>query len=166
MANLQELFDYKNRIMQDLLTNEEIVRLINEDVPLDNSGSLVYSQVFPYEYIPDTVERGHTFICIDVDLLSFDSKTFYNPVMYVWEFTHKSKLNLPEGGVRTDKLASEIARTINGSRYYGLGELRLFSVKRFAPIVDYNGKCLTFHAKDFNSPYDPNKPVPSNRKQW
>lgn len=166
MANLQELFDYKNRIMQDMLTNETIVKLVNEDYELANAGELVYKQVFPYEYIPDTVEYGHTYICVDVDLLNFDSKTFYNPVLYVWEFTHKTKLRLPEGGVRTDKLASEIARAINGSRYYGLGELNLYSVKRFSPIVDFNGKVLTFYAKDYNRQYDPNKPTPSNRKTW
>ena len=166
MANLDELFDYKNRLMQDLMTNKTIVSLINENVDFANAESLIYKQVFPYEYIPDTVEEGHTFICIDVDLLGIDNKTFYNPVLYIWEFTHKTKLRLPEGGVRTDKLASEIARAINGSRYYGLGELSLAAVKRFAPIVDFNGKVMTFHAKDYNRPFDPKKPTPANRKDW
>lgn len=166
MAYLEELFDYKNRMMEDLMTNDTIVKLINENVSLEDAGSLIYKQVFPYEYIPDTVEEGHTFICVDVDLLSADNKTFYNPVIYIWEFTHKSKLRLPEGGVRTDKLASEIAREINGSRYYGLGELSLYSMKRFAPIVDFQGKALVFHAKDFNRPFDGKRPTPANRKNW
>ncbi len=166
MANLDELFDYKNRIMQDMMTNESIVKLINENYTLENAGELIYKQVFPFEYIPDTVEEGHTFVCVDVDLLNYDSKTFYYPVLYVWEFTHKTKLRLPEGGVRTDKLASEIARAINGSRYYGLGELNLSQIKRFAPIVDFNGKAMVFHAKDYNRPYDGKKSIPANRKDW
>ena len=166
MAYLEELFDYKNRVMEDLMTNPKIVNLINENVGLEDAETLIYTQVFPYEYIPDTVEEGHTFICVDVDLLSTDNKTFYNPVLYIWEFTHKSKLRLPEGGVRTDKLASEIAREINGSRYYGLGELSLFSMKRFAPIVDFQGKALVFHAKDFNRPFDGKRSTPANRKNW
>ena len=166
MAYLDELFDYKNRIMEDLMTNETIVRLVDENVDVEDAVSLIYKQVFPHEYIPDTVEEGHTFICVDVDLLSADNKTFYNPVIYIWEFTHKSKLRLPEGGVRTDKLASEIAREINGSRYYGLGELSLYSMKRFAPIVDFQGKALVFHAKDFNRPFDGKRPTPANRKNW
>lgn len=166
MAYLEELFDYKNRLMEDLMTNETIVKLVDENVAVEDGGSLIYKQVFPFEYIPDTVEEGHTFICVDVDLLNMDSKTFYDPVLYIWEFTHKSKLRLPEGGVRTDKLASEIARAINGSRYYGLGELNLYSVKRFAPIVDFNGKVMTFHAKDYNRPYDGKRPTPANRKDW
>ena len=68
------------------------------------------------------------------------------------------------GGIRTDKLCSEIAKAVNGSRYYGLGELDLYAVKRFAPITDYQGKVLTFQAKDFNRTLPTGKPVPSNRK--
>ena len=163
---LEEFFDYKNQLVQDLLTNEVIVRLLSDDcVRINNPETLVYNQMFPFEYIPKTVEHGQTFICCDVDVQKSMNKTFLMPVLYVWVFTHKSKLRLPEGGVRTDKLASEIAKTINGSRYYGLGELDLYSAKRFAPITDYQGKVLTFQATEFNRFTPSGKPVPSNRKQ-
>ena len=67
--------------------------------------------------------------------------------------------------VECGKLVSEIAKAINGSHEYGLGELELYSVKRFAPVTDYQGKVMTFHAKEFNRPTPNNKPVPSNRKK-
>lgn len=35
--NLQELFDYKNQLMKDLLTNETIVKLIDEDATLETA---------------------------------------------------------------------------------------------------------------------------------
>jgi len=162
---LEEFFDYKNQLMQDLLTNPTIVRLLSDDdAVIENPGSLVYSQVHPYEYIPDTVEHGQTYICCDVDVQKSLNKTYLLPVLYIWVFTHKSKLRLPEGGVRTDKLASEIAKAINGSRYYVLGELDLYSVKRFAPINDYQGKVMMFQATEFNRHSPTGKPVPSNRK--
>lgn len=161
---LNEFFDYKNQLMEDLLTNEKVVSLINEDVALENAESLMYKQVFPYEFVPETVEHGHTFICADVDLQSTGSKTYYNPTLYVWVFTHKSKLRLPEGGVRTDVLAHEIAKMLSGSRYYGLGELDLYAVKRFAPMTDFQGKVLIFHAQDFNRLSPTGKPIPANRK--
>lgn len=161
---LEEFFDYKNTLIKDLLTNEHIIGLLNESVPIADASKLVYEQVFPFEYIPDTVEHGKTFICIDVDIQRTVNKTYLLPTLYVWVFTHRSKLRLPQGGVRIDKLCSEIAKTINGSREYGLGELELSSVKRFAPMTDFQGKVLTFSAKDFNRLYDPNKYVPSNRK--
>lgn len=163
---LEEFYDYKNQLMEDLLTNETILRLLNDDNEItDTPEKLMYTQVFPYEYIPDTVEHGYTFICCDVDVQRAQNKTFLTPVLYIWEFTHKSKLRLPDGGgVRTDRLASEIAKTINGSRMYGLGELDLYSAKRFAPLMDYQGKVLVFLATDFNRQSPSNKYVPSNRK--
>ena len=162
---LEEFFDYKNTCMEDLLTNETIVKLVNENVSLENAESLVYEQVFPFEFVPDTVEQGKTFICVDVDIQRAVGKTYFLPTMFVWVFTHKSLLKLPKGGVRTDKLCSEIAKKLNGSRFYGLGELELTSVKRFAPMTDFQGKIMTFTAKDFNRLHNPNRPIPSNRKK-
>jgi len=162
---LHEIYDYKNQLMEDLLSNADIVRLIDEKVNPHGSEILAYNNVFPYEYIPETAEDGRTFICFDVDVLSAENKTFYLPALYVWVFCHKSKLRLPEGGVRTDSLCCKIAETIAGSRKYGLGELLLYSVKRFAAMTDYPGKVMTFHARDFNTQYDPMKYTPVNRKR-
>ena len=162
---LSEFFDYKNRLMEDLLTNAEIVKLIDADTELEDASKLAYTQVFPYEYIPDTVEYANTFICFDADIQESINKTFLLPTLYIWVFSHKSKLRLPEGGVRTDKLVSEIAKAINGNRFYGLGELDLYSVRRFAPMTNYQGKVMTFHAKEFNRPAPNTKPIPTNRKR-
>ena len=162
---LSEFFDYKNKLMEDLLTNKEIVGLIDGALELGDAHRLAYKNVFPYEYIPDTVEEADTFICFDVDVQESVNKTFLLPILYIWVFSHKSKLRLPEGGVQTDKLVSEIAKAVNGSRSYGLGELDLYSVKRFAPVTDYQGKVMTFHAKEFNRLAPNNKTIPSNRKK-
>lgn len=46
---LEEFFDYKNKLMEHLLTSETIVNLLNEDVSLENAEELAYTQVFPCE---------------------------------------------------------------------------------------------------------------------
>lgn len=162
---LSEFFDYKSQLFRDLLTNEKIVRLLVDDekVPSDPQ-ELVYKRLFPFEYVPDVTTTGQTFICCDVDINNVSNKTFLTPVLYIWVFTHKNKLKLPNGGVRTDELCSEINKTINGSRYYGLGELELYSVRRFIPITDYLGKSMMYQAKDFNRLAENGKPAPTNRK--
>ena len=163
---LNEFFEYKNQLIKDLLTSEEIIRLVDdENVSGDDPASLVYRQIYPYEYIPDTIEQGQTYICCDVDIQKVMNKTFLQPVLYIWVFSHKNKLRLPEGGVRTDRLCAEIAKAINGSRYYGMGELELYAVKRFAPLEDYQGKVMTFYAQEFNRTSPSGKPIPSNRKK-
>lgn len=162
---LDEFFHYKNQLMNDLLTNEQIVWLLSGDGKgIADPNELMYSQVFPYEYVPETIEAAKTYICSDVDIDDVINKTYLSPVLYIWVFTHKSLLRLPQGGVRTDRLCSEVAKSINGSRYYGLGELELKRVRRFAPILDYQGKVLTFKAKDFNRISPSGRSAPSNRR--
>jgi len=163
---LDEFPVYKNQVMEDLLTDEKIVKLIDEDVSLEDAGSLVYTRVFPYEYVPETSEHGVTYICCDVDLARDDytNKTTYTPVLYIWVFTHKSLLRLPEGGVRTDELVCEIAKKLNGSREYGMGELKLMTVKRFAPMMDYQGKAMMFVTREWNRPHPTGKAIPTNRR--
>lgn len=166
LLGLDELFDYKNQLMEDLLSNEEIVKLLSDDGKTQAAPeSLIYSQVFPYEYVPDVVEHGQTFICCEVDILEAVNKTFLKPALYIWVFTHKSKVRLPGGGIRTDRLTSEITKIINGSRMYGLGELELQSAKRFSPISNYQGRTITFCAMDFNRISPSGKKVPANRKR-
>lgn len=162
---LDELFSYKNQLMNDLLTSETIVKLLSEDgATLADPETLIYNQVYPYEYIPDVQEHGKTFICCEVDIGSVNGKTFLNPRIYLWVFTHKSKLRLPGGGLRVDRLTSEIVETLNGSRLYSLGELNLKNVRRFSPIVDYQGRTLEFTGRDWNRINPTGKPVPANRK--
>lgn len=165
---LDEFFDYKNKLMEDLITNSEIIKLLNNECVIgenQNPGSLIYSQIFPYEYVPDVIDDASTFICFDMDIQKTMNKTFLMPALYIWVFTHKKLLRLQNNsGIRTDRICSEIAKTIDGSRYYGLGELNLASVKRFSPIENYQGRVMTFQAQDFNRPSPSVKPVPSNRK--
>lgn len=171
---LEEFANYKNQLMDDLLGNNEIVRLLDDKYELgsiDHAGELLLTQIFPYEYLPETVEHGKTFICFDVDISRMSdrreapsNKMVYSPVLYIWVFTHKSLLWLPDGGVRTDKLATEIVKTVNGSHYYGMGSIELYSVKRFAPAMDYQGKVLTFDATDWNHTRPNNRMWPSNRR--
>lgn len=163
--NLSEFFDYKNTLMKEICSNERLVQLITgnkmADVP---NHALPYSQVFPFEFIPETVDEGRTYICFDVDIVEAQSKTFYTPVIYIWVFTHKSLLRAPDGGILLDMISEELDKMLNGSRFYSMGELNLRAVTRFVPISDYQGRALAYTAKDFNRLYA-NRPVPTNRKK-
>lgn len=161
---LCEFFDYKNLLMEQLCSDSDIVRMVtaNDEAAVPNHG-LPYTQFFPFEYVPETVDEAKTFICFDVDIVAVPNKTTYIPVMYVWVFTHKSKLRADGGGCLLDKLSVSINKILNGSRYYGLGPLKLDSVRRFVPITNYLGRCLTYYAKDFNQ-RSGRIDIPANRK--
>lgn len=161
---LRELFNYKNQLMNDILTNEKIYKLIDANVTSETAGTLAYKKVFPYEYVPETAKNGDTFICFDVDVLEVYNKTFMSPTLYIWIFTHRTNLRLAKGGLRVDELCAEFCEALNGSRLYGMGELNFQSMRRFAPMTDFQGKCLTFKAVEVNRYHLPLKPVPTDRK--
>ncbi len=79
-CGLKELFDYKNKLMEDILTNESIIGLIDDGLTVADADNLRYNQVFPYEFVPETVEYGKTYICFDVDILNVENKTYLHPV--------------------------------------------------------------------------------------
>lgn len=164
---LQEFYDYKNRLMMDICSNERIVKLIRgEDNVTVPDRKLPYEQVYPFQYIPETENDARTFVCFDVDIIykRQTNKTFYYPVIYIWVMAHKSNMRLKEGGVLTDTITSEIDHMLNGSRLYGQGELELGPVERFIPTTDYLGREMVYYTRDFNrSPGQ--KPTPINRKQ-
>lgn len=163
---LDDLYDYKNQLMRDLCENEEIVRLVTKssDAPVPNYD-LPYRQIFPYEYIPETVDDAKSFICFDVDVTYVPNKTIYIPAIYVWVFTHTSNLRMPDGsGIRIDRLASAVDHVLNGSRIYGMGELELNTVTRFAPIQNYIGRVLAYTAREWNRTAANRKATPRNRK--
>ena len=164
---LEEFFDYKNRLMK-LCCDGDVVRLVTNNAEADvPNHDLPYTQIFPFEFVPDTVTDGKTFICFDVDIISVtkaQNQLLYYPALYVWIFTHKSLLRRADGRLTLDALASEIDRKLNGSRYYGMGTLNLESVRRFVPTTDYLGRMLTYTARDFNRVYEQGK-IPSNRKR-
>ena len=162
---LAEFFDYKNLFMKEMCSNEKIVQLVTgNDAAKVPNHELPYTQLFPYEFIPETENDAKTFICFDVDILSVPNKTYYLPVLYVWLCAHKSRMRLPEGGVLIDKLSEEINKVLNGNRFYGLGQLMLASVGRFKPTTDYLGRVLVYRAVDFNKLTAGGK-TPSNRKR-
>lgn len=161
---LDELYDYKNQCMNDVLKSKEILSLLDASETGLTAKQAMYNMVFPYEYIPETTETAKTFICCEVDIQEVYNKTYLNARMDIFVFTHNSNLRVPSGGLRVDRVVSEIVKILNGSREYGLGQLKLFKVSTFSPIESYQGKHIVFNATDFNLLSPTGKEIPENRK--
>lgn len=162
---LYDIYRYKNRLMGEIVTDEKLVKLINPDYTLDDAPKLIYQQVFPYEYIPQTIDSGYTYICFDVDVSKVTGRSILSPVLYIWVMSHRSKLRLTEGGVRPDTICSILYDKLDGSKYYGMGSLQFYAAKRFAPLTDYQGKLMTFTMEEYSRGAENIRPsIPSNRK--
>ena len=155
---LSELPNYKNQLMKEFCCDANIVHLLtgNEEAAVPNHG-LPYTQMYPFAYVPETVDEARSFLCFDVDIVSVPNETYLVPVVYVWVFAHKSNLRMEGGGVLIDQLVQEAHRILNGSWNYGLGKLKFDSCRRFTPINGYLGRVLTYYALDFNRNGDEKK---------
>ena len=163
--HLEEFFDYKNLLMQDICKNQRMVYLITEDEKASMPNyTLPYSQVFPFEFVPETEDNGRTFVCFDIDMKkSAQTRVTYDLILYIWVFTHKSNLRTRDKRLRLDDMTSVLCQMLNGNRFYGMGKLELESVDGFTPIADYKGKTMVFVARDWNLT-SADKKLPTNRK--
>ena len=136
--------------MKSLCLSEKIQRLILLTPPNNTNGrEMMYKNIFPYPYVPDTVVEANTFICFDMEVRRVQNRTFKDVSISFWTFTHQSLMRTKDG-IRTDLLANEIDNIINGNRKFGLGTVELQSVTLMNPAKDYHGRTLIYRSVDFN----------------
>ena len=146
---LDELSKYKSKVMQMLCENPKIQVLILSKESLNPKKELMYKYVFPYAFVPDTVTNSSTFICFDIEVKRVENRSFKDLSIMFWIFSHQSILRTNEG-VRTDVLADEVDKIMNGNKNLGLGTVELKTVGRVNPAKDYFGRTLVYRSVDFN----------------
>ena len=125
MALLQELTDYRKKIMQMICSDQEIVDLIldkeNSTVP---DRSLMYSRVFPYAYTPDATKETNTYVCFRIYVPEVMNKTFKRMNICFYVFSHQDYIRTSDG-LRPDLIAGRIEALLNGSMDLGVGRVSL-----------------------------------------
>lgn len=149
---LQELTDYKSKILKLLCSSQSVVDLIlgteNSKIPNRN---LIDSQIFPYCHVPNVTTEKKTYVCFDVDAPRVKNYSIFKDMeVYVYIFTHQDLLK-SENGLVTDLIACEIDQLLNGNDDVGgITRLSLVSSKRFTPAEGYHGRVLTYANTSFN----------------
>ena len=146
---LEELSKYKIEIMKRLCLSKEIQSLILFSESENQGKEMMYKNIFPYAFIPDTVTDASTFICFDLEIQRVQNRTFKDINMLFWIFTHQSLMRT-ENGIRTDIIANEVDKILNGNKNFGLGTSELKKVLRINPAKDYHGRTLIYKTVDFN----------------
>ena len=118
---------YKNKAMNQIVHNSEIVRAIGE--PISSGEELLYQNIFPFFRIPDTVTETRTYITVCVDVPeSFHPKDYIREVaLKICIIVHQSMMETALGATRLDYIAAEIDRIFSDSAGYGLGRLHVVS---------------------------------------
>ena len=157
MGRFSELGQNKNIILMKLIESEDIVKcLVNNEsnfldisLPVDfDITSLVYSQIFPYKFIPTTETEAKTFIT-----MSFGYKpngmTFKNGSVYFYIITHNSLLRTDYGSLRYDMLLNYIDEIFNSSRDITIGKLAFYDMNDFVVNDSYSGIYIAYKLVDF-----------------
>ncbi len=146
---LDELSKYKIELMKRLCLNSKIQSLILLSESQNQGKEMMYKYIFPYAFVPDTVTNSSTFICFDLEVQRVQNRTFKDINILFWIFTHHSLMRTSEG-IRTDVLANEVDKILNGNSDLGLGTVELKKVLRVNPAKDYHGRHLVYKSVDFN----------------
>ena len=160
MAKGTEIIDYKNRIIQDILFNEdkelskEIVYAIDEEF-LGCEEELIYERVFPYLRIPDTQIEARSYITMSVDMPKVSTKNYFfkDMVITINVLVHEDKMRMPArySATRADYIASIINKIFNQNKHYGNVPLEYVSDTESIVLNKFFMRTLRFRCNELNS---------------
>lgn len=152
MSNSSSIREWKNKIIAELHEDEHFLDALGTTET--EREDLVYSRLFPYYYIPDTVTKVTTFILIEIDIRATSRHNAYAyPIITFTVLCHQDDMKLKMKGVsatRADYLAELIDNKYNGADGFGLGRLELKSNIAGSLNEKFRYRQITFQGTDIN----------------
>lgn len=167
---------FKKRLMWDICTNEDIMKLIDVGFKAKSSDPeqsdieyYPYEQVFPYLYAPDIIEDEKVFLCYDFETLgvNFTNDILKDMEMTIYIMVHRNMMRVetPEfQGARTDLLMREFDELLSRNRDYGLSCQVNSTTVMPNPPNGYYGFIMRYDVKSVNSDKRHAKENYQNRK--
>ena len=160
MAKGSEIIDYKNRIIKDILHNEDstlsrdIVSAIDDEF-IEVEDELIYRNIFPYLRIPETQTEARVYITMSVDMPRVSTKNYFFKDMMITinVIVHEEKMRMPASysATRVDYIASLINKAFNGSKRYGNVPLEYVSDVESIVLNKFFMRSLRFRCNEINT---------------
>lgn len=158
-THLDNLIQFKATVASALSNSQKVAGLILNDPDVDMESEpvmdLLDTNIYQYDYLDDTVERGDAFIMVDCDMVRRPSSSIMECEVYVQVVCGKSYMKLKPSvfpgvqGTRLDNLVRQIDMLLNESREFGIGRLELKSVITAATPPKFSSKLITYSTPDF-----------------
>jgi hypothetical protein len=148
MSRFAELGTIKDTIMKKLVEDECIVRcLISNESNFETASTpvgydpndLLYTQIFPYRFIPDITIEPSTFITMKFSYKP-SGTTFKYGSIYFYVITNRSIVQTDYGMLRYDYLVNRLDVIFNKNNELGIGAMPFSDMDEF--IIDKEGKWL------------------------
>lgn len=150
MPHLSEFTEYKRKVVNLILNDEECVELITgaEGTSLP-AVSLINNQVFLYDYIDETTTDAKVHVCIEVDDGDVRGPAVSGVHLWIYVAVPKSLMNM-NGEIRRDALANRIDTLLNGNKDFGFGKLDRKPGGRIVLHDSFRGRFLHYYVLDWN----------------
>lgn len=159
MSRLKELGQYKSTILTKIIGCEDLMKAIVYNVPnfldeppVPDVGDQIYNRLWPFKYVPKTVEEEKTFITMSFTGFRPVKRVFKASKIYFYVFTHNNLMRTDYGMTRVDFIQSELDDLFNETTELGIGRLEFAGLDDF--IFENNhlfvGSALSYKNTDFN----------------
>ena len=142
--------------MSSIINSPELIALVNdsyiEDGEIIDANGLVYKQIFPFYYIPDTQTETLSYVIMKVNGLGVSGKIYNKAEVYICVMSHQDIMKVEDAnGTRIDLMGEIIEDLFNGRDDFGFGEMELKSNAEININTTYRGRELRFFVEDFNA---------------
>ena len=156
MGKTSPITRYKSKLMSSIINSPELIALVNdsyiEDGEIIDANDLVYKQIFPFYYIPDTQTETLSYVIMKVNGLGVSGKIYNKAEVYICVMSHQDIMKVEDAnGTRIDLMGEIIEDLFNGRDDFGFGEMELKSNAEININTTYRGRELRFFVEDFNA---------------
>lgn len=155
MARTSPITRYKKKLVTSIATSPDLVSLLNEEYVEDgecvDSDELIYKQIFPYYFIPETQNDQKSYVIMKVNGLGLKNKIYNKAEVYICVISHQGCMKTNDGGTRIDLMGEIVEELFNGRDDFGFGEMELVSNVESEINANHRCRILRFVVEDFNA---------------
>lgn len=158
ISRLEDLSKDKVTVMLRILEHEGLRRalfynhrdFLDESRPLPTVDDLIYKRIFPYRFLPDTVNDVGTFIT-----MSFrgyrPSKSYYKSGnIYLNAICHIDDIQTDYGFLKYDYICSELDKLMNHEHGIGIGKTNFTDMDEIYVNDKFQGQYVAYKLYEFN----------------
>lgn len=148
-----EIIEYRKKIQNELCTDKEILKLLDESKTAHPEDTIPFHKVYPHEYIPETIDDTRRMICFDIKAeIDNKNKTLKEMTVYFFISCHQNVVPYFENGrmfLWYDKVVCAIENIFTDSYKFGVGKIEFVSNNPYYPNQKFKGRQLIFRLFDF-----------------
>lgn len=156
---VDQLIEYKDRVIDMLGNSPEIVALILDDPDIDmesdEAAKIFTEHLWDYQYVDETVQEAGAHIMVEAARTGDNNSTIQDFSLFIEIVVSKEYIKLNHkkfigmNGNRLDNLARFVDKCMNGSRDFGIGKLKPKDIRPVSTPKMFRGVMLTYTPVDF-----------------